>query len=186
MLYTSPWSRFELTTSVVIGTDCIGSCKSNYHRITTMTAPRNIIGTNHMQYYWIHTKPVFMACHWLCSKSNTTGATHGTGTANRPEHLSSHPDCSEVRVTRSLVFYVVLCRSLFIRLFSFVCPLCCLSFDLQLMITPLVSSNFYSLLLHHVLSYWSSQIVWYFVNWSCEFQCNMIKTKILVSWFRQL
>jgi len=31
MLYTSPWSIFELTTSVVIGTDCIGSCKSNYH-----------------------------------------------------------------------------------------------------------------------------------------------------------
>ena len=28
MLYTSLWSRFELTTSVVIGTDCIGSCKS--------------------------------------------------------------------------------------------------------------------------------------------------------------
>ena len=27
MLYSSPWSRFELTTSVVIGTDCIGSCK---------------------------------------------------------------------------------------------------------------------------------------------------------------
>ena len=25
MLYTSPWSRFELTTSVVIGIDCIGS-----------------------------------------------------------------------------------------------------------------------------------------------------------------
>jgi len=30
MLYTSPRSRFELTTSVVIGTDCMGSCKSNY------------------------------------------------------------------------------------------------------------------------------------------------------------
>ena len=39
MLYTSPWSRFELTTSVVIGTDCIGSCKSNYHTITAMTVP---------------------------------------------------------------------------------------------------------------------------------------------------
>ena len=26
MLFTSPRSRFELTTSVVIGTDCIGSC----------------------------------------------------------------------------------------------------------------------------------------------------------------
>ena len=39
MLYTSPRSRFELTASVVIGTDCIGSCKSNYHMITVTTAP---------------------------------------------------------------------------------------------------------------------------------------------------
>ena len=39
MLYTSSWSIFELTTSVVIGTDCICSCKSNYNTITaTMTA----------------------------------------------------------------------------------------------------------------------------------------------------
>ena len=30
MLYTSPWSRLELAASVVICTDCIGSCKSNY------------------------------------------------------------------------------------------------------------------------------------------------------------
>ena len=28
MLYTSPWSRFELTTLVAIDTDCIGSCIS--------------------------------------------------------------------------------------------------------------------------------------------------------------
>jgi hypothetical protein len=35
------WPRlgFELTTSVVICTDCIGSCKSNYHTITATTAP---------------------------------------------------------------------------------------------------------------------------------------------------
>ena len=39
MLNTSPWSRFEQTTSVMIGTDCICSCKSNYHTITTTTAP---------------------------------------------------------------------------------------------------------------------------------------------------
>jgi hypothetical protein len=38
MFYTSPRSRFELTTSVVIGTDCICSCKSNYHAITAMKA----------------------------------------------------------------------------------------------------------------------------------------------------
>jgi hypothetical protein len=39
MLYTSPWSRFKLTTLVVIGTDGIGSCKSNYHKIMATTAP---------------------------------------------------------------------------------------------------------------------------------------------------
>jgi hypothetical protein len=39
MLYTSLWSSFELTTLVVIGTDCIGSCKSNYHTITATTPP---------------------------------------------------------------------------------------------------------------------------------------------------
>jgi hypothetical protein len=36
MLYTS---RFELTTSVMIGTDCIGSCKSNYHTIRGHDGP---------------------------------------------------------------------------------------------------------------------------------------------------
>jgi len=39
MVYTSPCSRFELTTSVVICTDCLGSSKSNYHTITARTAP---------------------------------------------------------------------------------------------------------------------------------------------------
>ena len=38
MLYTSPWSRFKLTISVVISTGCIGSCKSKYHTITAMMA----------------------------------------------------------------------------------------------------------------------------------------------------
>ena len=38
MLYASPWSRFELTTSVGICTDCIGSCKSNYNTITATVA----------------------------------------------------------------------------------------------------------------------------------------------------
>jgi len=38
MLYTSAWLRFELTTSVVIGTGYIGSSKYNYHTITATTA----------------------------------------------------------------------------------------------------------------------------------------------------
>jgi hypothetical protein len=33
------WADFELATLVVIGSDCICSCKSNYHTITT--APHN-------------------------------------------------------------------------------------------------------------------------------------------------
>ena len=39
MLCTSPWAGVEPTTSVVIGTDCIGNCKSNYHTITAKTSP---------------------------------------------------------------------------------------------------------------------------------------------------
>ena len=31
---------FELTMLEVTGTDCVGSYKSNYHTIMTMTAPR--------------------------------------------------------------------------------------------------------------------------------------------------
>jgi hypothetical protein len=46
-----------------------------------------------------------------------------------------------VHVTRSLVFCVMFCRSLFVHLSFFFWPLCCLSFDLQILITPLVSSN---------------------------------------------
>jgi hypothetical protein len=37
--YTSPLSGFDLTTLVVIGTDCTGSCKSNFRMITTTTTP---------------------------------------------------------------------------------------------------------------------------------------------------
>jgi hypothetical protein len=37
MLYRIHLSKsgFQLTTLVMIGTDCIGSCKSNYHTTTT-------------------------------------------------------------------------------------------------------------------------------------------------------
>ena len=43
MLYTSPWSRFKLTISVVIGTDCIGSCKSNYHTIVATDSKLKLV-----------------------------------------------------------------------------------------------------------------------------------------------
>jgi hypothetical protein len=33
------WVGFKLTTLLMIGIDCIGSCKSNYHTVMTTTAP---------------------------------------------------------------------------------------------------------------------------------------------------
>ena len=45
MLYRAylAWAGFELTTLVVIDTDCIGSCKSNYHTIMTTMIPNEYI-----------------------------------------------------------------------------------------------------------------------------------------------
>ena len=54
-----------------------------------------------------------------------------------PEHLSSPPVFSEVRIARSLVLCVVFCRLLYVPFLW----LCCLSFDLRILVTPLVSSN---------------------------------------------
>ena len=54
-----------------------------------------------------------------------------------PGHPSSPPVFSRVRVTRSLVLYVC-----FVDRCFFFWPLCCLFFfDIQILITPLVSSN---------------------------------------------
>ena len=44
--YPLLWAGFELTTLVVIGTDCIGSCKLNIHMITTTKAPMSLVRTN--------------------------------------------------------------------------------------------------------------------------------------------
>ena len=63
MLYISPWSRFELTTSVVIGTDCIGNCKLNYHMIMTTTAP------SHLKLFtWQNTMRIFAFSYFLTKK----------------------------------------------------------------------------------------------------------------------
>ena len=42
MLYTLPWSRFELATAAVVSTDSIGSCKSSYHTITVTMSVINL------------------------------------------------------------------------------------------------------------------------------------------------
>ena len=59
--YTSTWTGFETTTLVVIGTYCIGSCKSNYHMTTTTTVPLILY------LYWLYPN---YACLFICLKQN--------------------------------------------------------------------------------------------------------------------
>ena len=47
--YALPRAGFEVTTLVAIGIDCICSCKSNYHTITTTTAGPLPIYSNYQQ-----------------------------------------------------------------------------------------------------------------------------------------
>ena len=61
MLYTSPWLRIELTTSEVICTDCIGSCKSNYYTVMATTVLdyfKNICTGEHLYNTWMIYFPV--------------------------------------------------------------------------------------------------------------------------------
>ena len=39
---TAPWTRFVLTILEVIGTNCTGSCKSNYHTIKNCSYHKEI------------------------------------------------------------------------------------------------------------------------------------------------
>ena len=70
MLYTSPWSGFELETSMMIGTDCIGSCKSNYHTITATTTPYKMMITMYITSFLVN----FSSIH----QSGTTPRTQKT------------------------------------------------------------------------------------------------------------
>ena len=55
--YTSQWAGFELRTLVVIGTNCTGSCKSNYHTITITTA-------SYKSSYNLHLLHFLYTCTW--------------------------------------------------------------------------------------------------------------------------
>jgi hypothetical protein len=73
---------------------------------------------------------------------NTTGATSGAGTAYPYGKPAFTRGFSGVCVTRSLGLIVMFCRLLFVLLSFFFWPLYCLSFDVRILITPLVSSSF--------------------------------------------
>jgi len=58
----------------------------------------------------------------------TMGVTSATGTANPSAEPTFTLIFCEVRVSQSLVFCVLFCRSLFVPLYFLLWPLCCLSF----------------------------------------------------------
>jgi hypothetical protein len=64
--YTLPWTEFKFTTLVMIGTDCIVSCKSIYLTIITMTAPKLCRKNTASS----------LMCHWTALYVVVQGSTH--------------------------------------------------------------------------------------------------------------
>ena len=96
-----------------------------------------------ISWHQIHTRQIFSKT--LSTATKTTATLVEQEQLTLPEHMSSPPVFSGVRVTRSWVLcvcFVKLCRSLFLLLYFFFLPFCCLFFfDIRILITPLVSSN---------------------------------------------
>ena len=73
-----------------------------------------------------------------CNYMNTTDATSGAGTAypsGAPEFTPGFQQGSRYSICS---FMCMFCRSLFVLLSFFFQPLCCLFFELRILITPLV------------------------------------------------
>ena len=91
--YTSPSTRFELTTVEVIHTDCTVSCKSNYHMITTMTAPlikRNLNSDGQQFHRYQQNKP----SHLTSSVVNNSTDINKTSYHISPQVWSTIPQIS--------------------------------------------------------------------------------------------
>jgi len=100
-----------------------------------------------------------MKCHNMslrgfCAK-NTTGATRGAGTAYPSGAPEFTPGFKWGACCSIFSFMCMSCRSLFVLLSFLFWLLCCLFFDLQVLITPLVSSNSSCLYLIFVVAFLS-------------------------------
>ena len=60
-----PWTGFELTTLVVISSDCIGSCKSNYHTIMTTASPWSNLMIYKVSRKWFMINHYLLVFHYL-------------------------------------------------------------------------------------------------------------------------
>ena len=63
--YTFLWTGFELTTLVTIGTDYTGSCKSNYHTISTTMVPQLISDSSILK--WLATHSTLRVISFWCA-----------------------------------------------------------------------------------------------------------------------
>ena len=57
---------FELTTLVVIGTECIDSCESNYHMIMTTMVLSVVVISQHLMIYTIQQSPFYKVPPTIC------------------------------------------------------------------------------------------------------------------------
>ena len=80
--------------------------------------------------------------HQIRNQINTTGATSGAGTAYPSGAPEFTPGFQWGSCYSIFSFICMFCRSLFVPLYFFFWPLCCLFyFDIRFLIAPLVSSN---------------------------------------------
>ena len=103
--------------------------------------------------------------HWFFNKSNMTCVSSGSWTACLSRTHELTPVFSGVRDTRSIIFCVVFCRSLFVILRFYFWPLYYLSFFyLRLLITPLVIIFQYTL--DYLATFAVSKMASYIFVWS--------------------
>ena len=95
--YISPWAGFELTTSVAIGIDCIGCCKSNHHMITTTTAPKKVDWMSASRLLYVIMKQATIK---YCVQMNNTRQAFYVEHAIFQVGLLWHSICDQIKILR--------------------------------------------------------------------------------------
>ena len=92
----------------------------------------------------------FITYHRVCNQINTTGVTRGA----RTDYLSGAHEFTPGIWWGSCYsifsFICMFCRSMVVLFYFFRRPLCCLFFDIRILITPLVSSNSSQIMLNNI------------------------------------
>ena len=116
--------------------------------LSTHYSPLVSSGESHIRSGYEHLRIMiflspFTTYYRVCNQINATGVTSGAGTAHSSGAHEVTPGflCGSCNLIFS--FICMLCRSLFVLLYFFFWPLCCLFFfDIRILIAPLASSNF--------------------------------------------